>query len=55
MPKFYVQYTSGTSSRLNYISSMCHTFAARAELQSLCFYIINVRFNRILFSFKTTV
>ena len=25
----YEQYTSGTSLRLNYISSMCHTFAAR--------------------------
>jgi hypothetical protein len=28
----YEQYTSEKSSRLNYISSMCHTFAAKTEL-----------------------
>ena len=49
--KRHEQYTSGTSSRLTYISSMCHTFASRTELQSLCIYIINVSIpSKLLFS-----
>jgi hypothetical protein len=30
----YEQYTYVTSSRLHYISTTCHTFAAKTELQS---------------------
>ena len=51
--KRHEQYTSGTNSRLNYISSMCHTFAARTELQSVCIYIMNVSIPSILFLFSS--